>query len=236
MPERLKLFCGRAAQIGGDLSLDARSQPVAEVNISLIPAERNRTDLYVTRLTDQNGRFTMAGITPGDYKIFSWDVVAPNGHYDPEWLRRYEQLGRSVRIGEGSNEKRRCGELSPCRNNEDFSPLWIEGGVACRRRPGGHVFRSFALFQDSPRLTSFATPPASGGDNAGEKVFDGVGADLATGAAENIIEAVGGPWQIHVEMRHACLSESVAREHCYGAMQRARLDRRVKAALGERGA
>jgi hypothetical protein len=42
---------------------DSRSQAAPGVTTVLIPEHRNRTDLYRTAQTDQNGRFTITNIT-----------------------------------------------------------------------------------------------------------------------------------------------------------------------------
>jgi hypothetical protein len=81
---------------------DSKSQPVPGIEVVLIPAQRARTDLFRTALTDQNGRFTMAYAPPGEYKLFSWEGIDSNSFYDPEVLKQYEQQGKSVVITEGS--------------------------------------------------------------------------------------------------------------------------------------
>jgi 5-hydroxyisourate hydrolase-like protein (transthyretin family) len=92
-----------AAQVNG-VVIDARTQPVAGVQAVLIPAQRSRTDLYKMAVTDQNGRFTITEITPGEYKLFSWEAIEQNGFFDPDFVKRYEGQGRSVRIVESSSE------------------------------------------------------------------------------------------------------------------------------------
>jgi hypothetical protein len=69
----------------------------------LIP-DRNRTrqDLYKAAVTDQEGRFTLSGITPGDYRIYAWEDIEPFSYYDANILRQYEQQGKLVRIQEAS--------------------------------------------------------------------------------------------------------------------------------------
>jgi hypothetical protein len=84
---------------------DATLKPVSGVQAVLIPEQlRNRQDLYKTVTTDQDGRFTLRGITPGDYRLFAWEDIEPFSYYDAEVLREYEQQGKLVRIREGSAE------------------------------------------------------------------------------------------------------------------------------------
>jgi hypothetical protein len=90
-----------AGQIEGSV-LDNRLQPVSAVQTVLIPDQhRDRTELFKTAVTDQNGKFSLRGIAPGNYKIFSWEALEPNSFFDPEVLRRFEDQGKALRVTEG---------------------------------------------------------------------------------------------------------------------------------------
>jgi hypothetical protein len=91
-------------QISGTLT-DRRSQPVPVTQVVLIPdRSRDRTELYRTVNTDENGRFNFIGITPGDYKVFSWEGLEPYGWFDPDVMAQSEGKGVSVRVTESSAE------------------------------------------------------------------------------------------------------------------------------------
>jgi len=91
-------------RIDGILS-DARSQPVPSTRVVIVPERsRYRSDLYKVATTDQNGRFLLSGVAPGDYKIFSWESIEENGWFDPDTLSRSEARGRSARVTETSVE------------------------------------------------------------------------------------------------------------------------------------
>jgi hypothetical protein len=78
-------------------------QPVPGVQAVLVPdGNRSRPELYRNATTDQTGRFTIRGVTPGDYKLFSWEALENNGYFDPDVMRRSEALGKPVRVGESS--------------------------------------------------------------------------------------------------------------------------------------
>jgi len=92
----------KAGQLSG-VVIDTRMQPVSGVQAVIIPdGKRNRPDLYGNAATDQNGRFSIAGITPGDYKIFAWDGLEPFRYFDPDFVKLYEAKGQSVHIGESA--------------------------------------------------------------------------------------------------------------------------------------
>jgi hypothetical protein len=91
-------------QVSGVLS-DRRSQPVPVAQVVLIPERtRDRIDLYRTVTTDGNGRFNLVGITPGDYKLFSWEGLEPNSWFDPELMLQSENKGHLVRVTDTSSE------------------------------------------------------------------------------------------------------------------------------------
>jgi hypothetical protein len=97
-----------AAQLVGTV-VNSDSLPAVGARVVIIPDAPHR-DLkyrYVSATADQNGRFSMIGISPGDYKIFSWDFVEESEYqygedwFDPDWLRPYESEGQSVHLDEG---------------------------------------------------------------------------------------------------------------------------------------
>jgi hypothetical protein len=91
-------------QVTGTLT-DRRSQPVPVTQVVLIPdRSRDRTELYRTANTDENGRFNFVGIPPGDYKVFSWDGLEPYGWFDPELMAQSETKGVSVHVTDSSSE------------------------------------------------------------------------------------------------------------------------------------
>jgi hypothetical protein len=77
-------------------------QPAGGATALLIPDERrrNRPDLFRTTTTDQNGRFSMKGVAPGDYKLYAFQEVEPGAWQDPEFLKRYERDAESVSVTE----------------------------------------------------------------------------------------------------------------------------------------
>jgi len=90
-------------QVSGNV-VDATLKPIGGVQAVLVPDQRDRQDLYKTAATDQDGRFTFRGITPGDYRIFAWEDIEPFAYYDPAVVKQYEALGKAVRVQESSSE------------------------------------------------------------------------------------------------------------------------------------
>ena len=98
----LEVVLSSAARQKEGTVVDARSQPMSSIQTVLIPdQDRTRTELIKTATTDQQGRFTLRGITPGNYRIFAWEGIEANSFFDPEVLSQYEQQSKAVRIAEG---------------------------------------------------------------------------------------------------------------------------------------
>lgn len=93
-------------KIDGDV-IDDQHRPVKSATVVLIPQPslRDRGDLYKNTSTDQSGKFTLQGIAPGDYKLFTWDAIDPDSYLDPEVLALFEGLGQSVSIQEAGQNK-----------------------------------------------------------------------------------------------------------------------------------
>jgi 5-hydroxyisourate hydrolase-like protein (transthyretin family) len=99
--DTLEIVLGASvAQINGTV-LDDKLQPFAGVQVVLVPdAHRDRSELFRTASTDQNGRFTIPGVSPGDYKAFAWESIESYGYFDPELLKRDDAKGQRIKIQE----------------------------------------------------------------------------------------------------------------------------------------
>lgn len=94
----------KGGQIDGNV-LDKDTKPVRGITTVLIPdRNRDRRDVYKGAVTDQNGHFTMLGITPGDYKLFAWEDIEPFSYNDPEVLKKFEDRGQPIHIDESAKE------------------------------------------------------------------------------------------------------------------------------------
>jgi hypothetical protein len=49
--------------------------PKAGAVVAIIPAERYLSDLYRSAVADGQGRYSVRGIPPGEYKVFAWEKL-----------------------------------------------------------------------------------------------------------------------------------------------------------------
>ena len=93
------------AQIEG-VVVDKSGQPQPGVTVMAIPAApyRRQEDLYQSHTTDQNGRFVMRGLRPGEYTLLAADGLAGQEYLatqqamDPEFLAKYESQCKKVTV------------------------------------------------------------------------------------------------------------------------------------------
>jgi hypothetical protein len=74
------------------------------VQVTAIPVERGRANDYRLATTDQNGRYSFQGLTPGDYQLFGWEALENGSQYDPDVLKQHDQQGKRVHVAESSNQ------------------------------------------------------------------------------------------------------------------------------------
>jgi hypothetical protein len=91
------------AEVSGVVT-NVRVEPIS-VSVVLIPELRSRTDLYRVSTTDQHGQFAFADVAFGNYRIFAWEGLEAGAYWDPNFLRRFEDRGKLVKILDGSSQR-----------------------------------------------------------------------------------------------------------------------------------
>ena len=93
---------------------DQKGEPVANAVVVAVPETRlrARVERYRKTVSDQSGRFTLRGVEPGDYTLFSWESVEGEAYYNPEFLKNYEGQGSGLRVSEGDRKTVRVGAIA----------------------------------------------------------------------------------------------------------------------------
>jgi hypothetical protein len=88
-----------AGVIDGTVATD-KNEPVANAIVVVVPEAKNRKQpyRYQKASADQTGQFTVHDLRPGNYKLYAWEVLDGDDYLDPEFLKRYESLGKTVKI------------------------------------------------------------------------------------------------------------------------------------------
>jgi 5-hydroxyisourate hydrolase-like protein (transthyretin family) len=83
----------------------ASGKPMAGVLVALVPEGlRTRYDLYVTTDTNEDGKFILDDLAPGDYSAFAWESLEENSWMNADVIARYQQYGQPVHLAEDSKE------------------------------------------------------------------------------------------------------------------------------------
>jgi Carboxypeptidase regulatory-like domain len=69
-----------------------------------------------SRSADENGMLSIKGLKPGDYKVIAWEDVDPNQLWDTDYLRKFENDGKSIKIGTGGHEAAQIKAIPPDAN------------------------------------------------------------------------------------------------------------------------
>jgi hypothetical protein len=83
-----------------------KDEPVADSHVALIPSANHRQNLglYKSDMTDQYGRFSFAGVAPGDYQVFAWEEIEPNAWLNAEYIKEFEARSARITVSVGGAE------------------------------------------------------------------------------------------------------------------------------------
>jgi hypothetical protein len=84
--------------------VNGTGQPVPLAHVVLTPNRTGvlRPDLYKLETSDIDGQFSIAGVAPGDYRIYAWEQLEQGAYFDPEFMSRFEGRGTPVQVTAGS--------------------------------------------------------------------------------------------------------------------------------------
>lgn len=101
-----------AGQIEGVVR-DSKGDNAADMRVTLVPAVAHDVYwLYRSANTDQNGRFLLKGIRPGDYAIYAWEEIEPGADHDPDFIKSHESAGKKITIHDDDRQSVELTEIS----------------------------------------------------------------------------------------------------------------------------
>lgn len=106
-PEPLELTIGsRGGTVTGTVFDSTLIRPFARATVALVPVDPRRRNfaLYRTAVSLPNGTFSLTGVAPGSYKVFSWQTVIPGAWGNAAFISKYEDRGIAVVVEENSSK------------------------------------------------------------------------------------------------------------------------------------
>jgi protocatechuate 3,4-dioxygenase beta subunit len=81
--------------------------PAPNATVEAVPEEKYRKlpDHFAMGATDQNGRFTIRGLAPGNYLLYAWQNVDESVYRDPDFLKSQEANGLAAKVEENSHQQ-----------------------------------------------------------------------------------------------------------------------------------
>jgi hypothetical protein len=80
-------------------------EPASGAQVVLVPEQnRDRTRFFRAVMADQNGRFRVGEIVPGNYRLLAWEALEPYAYFSPELLRQFDSRGVSILVGPSSKQ------------------------------------------------------------------------------------------------------------------------------------
>jgi Carboxypeptidase regulatory-like domain len=96
------VFGKDGSKVTGTVRADSQ-QLLPNVEVVLIPDQRDRHDLYNMTITNATGQFTFPSVPPGSYKAFAWENVERFSWFDPTVLARFEPQGLHTTVNASSD-------------------------------------------------------------------------------------------------------------------------------------
>jgi protocatechuate 3,4-dioxygenase beta subunit len=83
-----------------------KNEAVPDALVVAVPEERYRKHQgrYGRTTTDQRGNFSMRGLRPGTYTLFTWETLDGDDYLDPEYLKKYAGPETAVRMERGAHQ------------------------------------------------------------------------------------------------------------------------------------
>jgi hypothetical protein len=105
-PSRLEIVLSPdGGRVDGAVSKEHNAVSGALVVLVPDPPRRDREEMYGMTTTDAFGRFSLPGLSPGDFKLFAWELVQGKNYTDPDFFKAFEDRGTPVHIGEGQQQQ-----------------------------------------------------------------------------------------------------------------------------------
>jgi hypothetical protein len=78
--------------------MDAKGEKIPGAVVALLPDDRSRKALMISKTADGNGSFELP-CAPGAYHIYAWRELDGAAYRNVEFMKRFDSLGKPIEIG-----------------------------------------------------------------------------------------------------------------------------------------
>jgi uncharacterized protein (DUF2141 family) len=102
----LDLVASANGGVAEGVVVNDKSEPFPNAIVVAVPEARmrGRIDRYRKTVADQTGRFSLRGLRPGEYTVFTWASVEGEAYYNPDFLKAYEGQGTALHVSDGERK------------------------------------------------------------------------------------------------------------------------------------
>lgn len=94
----------KVAKVDGMVEKQRQDDAPGSVIVAKVGASGELTYLNLTARVEDAGKFSLANLPPGEYKLFAFEEVDTATASDPEFLKKFEERAGNVKIGEGESK------------------------------------------------------------------------------------------------------------------------------------
>ncbi len=94
----------KIAKVDGMVEKQKQDDAPGTVIVAKVGPNSELTFINLTARVEDAGKFSIANLPPGEYKIFAFEEVDTATASDPEFLKKFEDRAGSVKIGEGESK------------------------------------------------------------------------------------------------------------------------------------
>jgi len=84
---------------------NTKYEAVADCRVVIVPSQNHRGNpsLFKTAFSDQNGKFSLRGVAPGDYSVFAWEDIENGAWENEEYLKDFENRAMHITVLPGTS-------------------------------------------------------------------------------------------------------------------------------------
>jgi hypothetical protein len=99
--------------VDGTVVSDSAAAPGSYIMLLADPIRPGQPYLNRASTSDQDGKFTIKGLAPGDYKVYAFEESQPEIAQDLALIKPFESKAVKVKVSEGSTERAELKVLKP---------------------------------------------------------------------------------------------------------------------------